>query len=464
MNEILTPVEMGEADRLAAEAGQAGPHLMENAGRAIARAIRARFTPQRTLVLAGPGNNGGDGYVVARLLHQAGWPVSVAATAAPRKNSDAAIAAARWRGPNLRFGARTTARAELVIDAVFGAGLARDVTGVIADALRAARKVVAVDVPSGLDGHTGEIRGFAPQAALTVTFFRKKPGHLLYPGRGLCGEVVLADIGIPSSVLGKLDVRLWENSPKLFALPQAHATDHKYTRGSVTVLSGAMTGAARMAAASARHAGAGLVTIVSQLHAEILRGGDPGVIVADEKLSVLLRDARRQVFVCGPGLDLAESTNGLAALIKAKRQIVADAGAFSAAAGAPEALVGCTIITPHSGEFTRVFGDPGRDRVSAARRAAARIGAVVILKGADTVIAAPDGRAAINSNAPAWLATAGSGDVLCGIAASLLAQGMAPFEAGCAAVFLHGRAAQMAGRLLIAEDLPRHLAQAIISL
>ncbi len=462
MHQLLTPDEMSTADRLAALAGLPGPQLMENAGRAIARAIRARFRPCRTLVLAGPGNNGGDGYVAARLLHQAGWPVSIAATAAPRRGSDAAAAAARWHGPNLRFGARAAARADLVIDAVFGAGLARDVTGVIADALRASRQVVAVDVPSGLDGATGLVRGFAPTACLTITFFRKKPGHVLFPGRALCGELVLADIGIPAAILTKLPTRLWENTPNLFALPTLAPTDHKYSRGTVTICGGSMTGAARLTAAAARHAGAGLVTIAADTHAEILRAGDPGVLIADEKLSVLLRDPRRAVWVCGPGLDLAEANRALAILRKSGRQIVADAGAFLAASGAPDALAGCTIITPHAGEFVRVFGDPGADRVAAARNAAARSGSVVVLKGADTIIASPDGRAAINTNAPPTLATAGTGDVLAGIAAAMLAQGMAPFDAACAAVWLHGRAAQLAGPGLVAEDLPAHLAAALL--
>jgi hydroxyethylthiazole kinase-like uncharacterized protein yjeF len=227
MLELLTPRQMAEADRLTIEGGIPGITLMDHAGRVVARAIRARFKPCRTLVLCGPGNNGGDGYVVARLLAQAGWPVTVAAFAAPKRGTDAAAAASRWRGPTARFGARAAGRADLVIDAVFGAGLARDVDGVTAETLRAAKRVVAIDVPSGVDGETGAVRGFAPQAALTVTFFRRKPGHVLLPGRDLCGEIVLADIGMPAKVLGRIRPSLFSNGPGLWTLRRPSATDQK---------------------------------------------------------------------------------------------------------------------------------------------------------------------------------------------------------------------------------------------
>ncbi|MBR0670941.1 NAD(P)H-hydrate epimerase, partial [Neoroseomonas soli] len=260
---LLTPEEMGRADALAIAGGIPGERLMEAAGRAVARAAMRHFRPCRTLVLAGPGNNGGDGYVAARLLEQAGWPVAVAALAPPQEGSDAALAAARWRGPMVRFAAEEAARAALVIDAVFGAGLARPVEGVVAGALAAARgPVLAVDVPSGLDGATGQVRGFAPRAAVTVTFFRLKPGHLLLPGRELCGETMLAEIGLPGTVLDQVAPRAWRNAPGLWRLPEPGIAAHKYTRGHVTILAGAgMTGAARLAAAGARRAGAGLVTL-----------------------------------------------------------------------------------------------------------------------------------------------------------------------------------------------------------
>jgi hydroxyethylthiazole kinase-like uncharacterized protein yjeF len=453
MHEVLTPKQMGEADRLTIEGGVSGVTLMENAGRAVARAIRARFTPCRTLVLCGPGNNGGDGYVTARLLAQAGWPVAVAAFAAPKRGTDAALAAARWRGPNARFGARAAGRAELVIDAVFGAGLTRDVDGVTAETLRAARRVVAIDVPSGVDGETGAVRGYAPQAALTVTFFRRKPGHVLLPGRDLCGELVLADIGMPARVLGRVKPQAFVNGPGLWTLRAAAAEDQKYARGTVTVYGGAMPGAARLSAMAARHAGAGLVCIAAEDGMANYRASEPGTIVLDGKLATLLEDARRRVWVCGPGLapDLAGKV--LARLLAAKRVVVADAGALTAQAGKPAGLAGAAVLTPHAGEFARVFGEAGANRPGAARAAAKLTGAVVVLKGSDTVIAAPDGRVAINDNAPPWLATAGSGDVLSGIIAARLAQGLAPFEAAASAVWLHGAAGRVAGEGMIAEDL-----------
>ena len=450
--ELLTPDESARADALSAVPADA---LMENAGRAVARAVRSRFSACRTLVLCGPGNNGGDGYVVARLLGELGWPVAVAALGAPRAGSAAAMAAARFGGPTAPFTSASVARAELVIDAVFGAGLARDLDDAVADVLRAARTVAAVDVPSGVEGATGAVRGYAPQAVLTVTFFRRKPGHLLLPGRDRCGETVLADIGLPASVLVAITPRTFANGPSLWEVREPTASGHKYSRGTVTVLGGTrMTGAARLAADAARRTGAGLVFIAAPRGGrKAYRAASPGTIILGAPLSDILNDPRHAVWVCGPGLGADAARKAFPVLRDAGRQIVADADSFTAFAGAPDALRGAAVLTPHLGEFTRVFGAPGTDRLAAVRAAALRTGAAVVLKGSDTIIAAPDGRAAINGNAPPWLATAGSGDVLSGIIAGLLAQGMAPWEAACAGVFLHGEAGQAAGARLIAEDL-----------
>lgn len=463
---LLTPAEMARADAAAIADGMPGERLMEAAGRAVARAAIATFRPCRTLVLAGPGNNGGDGYVAARLLEQAGWPVAVAALAPPGAGTDAAGAAARWRGPMRPFAPEEAARAGLVVDAVFGAGLARPVEGLVAATLAAAREpVLAVDVPSGLDGATGQARGYAPQAALTVTFFRRKPGHLLMPGRALCGRTILADIGLPARVLETIGPATWENGPGLWRLPAVSAGAHKYSRGLVTILAGAgMTGAARLAAAGARRAGAGLVTLVAPDRAagDVLRAGEPGTIVTEEPLPALLADPRRDVWVIGPGMAAGETTlAAFSAVAGAGRRVVADAGLLAAAGGAPERLRGAAVLTPHEGEFTRLFGSPAADRLAAARAAAARSGAVVLLKGPDTVVAAPDGRAAINAHAPPWLATAGTGDVLAGIIAALLGAGMAGFEAAAAAAWLHGEAALRGGGGLVAEDLPAQLPKAL---
>nr|WP_294560388.1 NAD(P)H-hydrate dehydratase [uncultured Rhodopila sp.] len=448
--ELLTPGQMARAD---AAAGVPGPVLMQAAGRAVARAVKRHFRPSRVLVLAGPGNNGGDGYVAARLLDQLGWPVRVAALAPPRDGSDAAGAARLWHGPMAAFDPAEAARADVVIDAVFGAGLARPVEGLVADTLHAARRVVAVDVPSGLDGATGAVMGFAPAAELTVTFFRLKPGHLLLPGRDLCGRIELADIGIPAAVLRDIASDTFANLPNLWRLPKLRDDGHKYSRGHVTVVGGAsMTGAARLAAEAARRAGAGMVTIAARGAAETYRSGEPGLLVSEAGIPTLLQDERRTVWVCGPGLGPDEARTVFPALVAAGRAVVGDADVFSAFAGNPDALRGAAVLTPHAGEFARVFGAPAH-RLDAAREAAKRTGAVVLLKGADTIIAAPDGRAAINLSAPPWLATAGAGDVLAGAIAGLLAQGMPAWDAAAAGAWLHGRAAQMAGPGMIVEDL-----------
>jgi hydroxyethylthiazole kinase-like uncharacterized protein yjeF len=427
MEEILTPAQMADADRLANNETA----LIEAAGRAVARAIMRRFRPCRCLVLAGPGHNGADGRAAARYLAHEGWPVTVLPLA------DATVVA--------------VARAALVVDAGFGAGLSRDLAPAVADLLKAARRIVAVDVPSGLDGATGAIRGYAPQADLTVTFFRRKPGHLLYPGRALCGDVVLADIGLPDSVLAAIGAKTWRNGPWLWTLPRRAATGHKYASGDVTVLSGTLGGAARLACAAARRSGAGMVTLAAETPMIL---PEAGLILRADPLATLLADQRRGVWVCGPGLGVAPAGAKLAALIAAGKTVLADADALTACAGAPEQLRGVAVITPHAGEFARVFGPVGPDKLAAARAAAAATGAVTVLKGADTIIAAPDGRAAINDNAPPWLATGGTGDVLAGIIAAFLAQGMPPFEAAAAGVWVHGEAAREIGPGLIAEDLP----------
>lgn len=434
--ELLTPAEMGRADLLAGNVEA----LMDAAGRAVARAILQRYRPCRVLVLAGPGNNGGDGIIAARYLAQAGWPVRV-------------LGLAEAQVEDMR-------RAELVIDALFGAGLTRDIAAPVAALLQAARRIVAVDVPSGLDGATGQVRGYAPQAELTVTFFRKKPGHLLYPGRALCGEILLRQIGMPETVLDEICPKAWENGPALFTLPRRVADGHKYAAGDVTVLAGTLPGAARLACAAARRAGAGMVTLAAETpknepaEAPMVLP-EAGLILRTDPLGMLLQDPRRHVWVVGPGLGVARAGEALAALLAAgSKTILADADALTACTGAPERLRGVAVITPHAAEFTRVFGPIGPDKLGAARRATALCGAVVVLKGADTVIAAPDGRAAINTNAPPHLATGGTGDVLAGLIASMLAQGMAPFEAACAGVWLHGEAAKLAGPGLLAEDLP----------
>ena len=454
---LYTPAQMGEVDRLGS-AHVPVATLMENAGRAVARAIRRHERPARVVVLCGPGNNGGDGYVAARHLAAMGWPVSVAELATPRVGTDAGDARAAYVGPYVPFTPEEAARADLVVDAVFGAGLSRDVDGLVAQTLRAARRVVAIDMPSGLDGATGLVRGYAPQATMTVTFCRLKPGHLLYPARGMLGRLVLADIGIPDSVLEAVPANTWQNEPGLWALPVLGAQSNKYTRGVVSICAGqSMPGATRLCASGARAVGAGLVRVAAGAAAPAYRLGQPGLIVDDAPLESLLEDRRRHVWVCGPGLSGAEVAQALPALLDSGRTVLADAGALTACAGQPDRLRGVAVMTPHTGEFARVFGAVGSNPPEQVRQAARATGAVVVLKGASTMIADPGGRLAINTHATAALGTAGSGDTLSGVIAALLAAGMPAWEAACAGVWLHGEAGLQAGPWPVAEDLDRYL-------
>jgi ADP-dependent NAD(P)H-hydrate dehydratase / NAD(P)H-hydrate epimerase len=471
---LLTPLQMGDADRATKASGIDGFDLMEAAGSAVAVAVGARWPMRSVTVLCGPGNNGGDGFVAARHLEAAGWPVQLALLGSRDKlGSEAAHAASLWKGPLVPFSPESLEGAGIVIDAIFGAGLSRPLDGkalAMVELLKVRGiPVCAVDVPSGIDGASGMILGAAAPAALTVTFFRKKPGHLLYPARGLCGDIEVADIGILPTVLDEIVPNTWENGPDLWqgGYPWPQPESYKYNRGEVLILGGeAITGASRMTAKAASRAGAGMVTLAAparvwsiyatSLIDEIVHGFD-GL----EEFEVLLADRRRNVIAIGPGAGVGASTKQFVlAALATKRVVVLDADALTSFAEAPQdlfqAIVGPCVLTPHAGEFTRLFHFEG-DKLQRTRSAAKQSNAVVVLKGPDTVIAAPDGRAIINSNAPAQLATGGTGDVLTGFVAALLAQGMPTFEAAAAAVWLHGAAAAEFGLGLVAEDLPNAL-------
>ncbi len=473
---LLSPEQMGHADRMAEEAGVASIELMENAGRGIFREIVAGWDKCRVLVLCGPGNNGGDGFVVARLLAEAGWPVRVALLGERgRLRGDAAVNLQRWTGPIERIDLKLDLSADLIVDGIFGAGLDRDIEGELADFIgqvnASGAQVVCIDVPSGLDGKDGCVRGVAVQGQLTVTFFRKKPGHVLFPGRGLCGAVKVVDIGIPSQVLATIDSRTFENRPGLWLLPSLLQEGNKFDRGHCVVVSGdeLHTGASRLSALAALRGGAGLVSIAGAREALLVHAGHVTSIMLAEAagaggLLSLLEDRRKNAVVIGPAAGVGEETRQkVLAVLGAGPGVVLDADALTSFADAPAELFRAirampdrsVVLTPHGGEFSRLFGDTGgADRLSSALAAAGVSGAVVVLKGADTVIAAPDGRAVINTNAPPFLATAGAGDVLAGLIGGLLAQGLAGFEAACAGVFIHGEAANLfGGPGLIAEDL-----------
>jgi hydroxyethylthiazole kinase-like uncharacterized protein yjeF len=467
---LLSVSQMNEADRLTMEAGISGALLMQHAGEAVAREIERRFLPRPVSVLCGPGNNGGDGFVVAAKLAQSGWPVRVALLGSIEAlGADAQHHARRWQGTVEPLAPGIIENAELVVDALFGSGLSRHLTaqvaGLLAYASRRGVPMIAVDMPSGITGDSGENWG-AAAAVCTVTFERKKPGHLLLPGRDLCGAVVVAEIGIPPAVLNSLGQDTWENTPELWRtkLPQLQASGNKYSRGHALLYGGyPMTGAARLAARAAARSGAGLTTIAVPEHAFAVYASSLTSIIAhplsgDQDLARLLEERRYSAFLIGPGAGVDDATRVRAlAMLATRKPVVLDADAISVFASRPDDLFqgirGPCVITPHEGEFSRIF-DAAGDKLARARRAARRSGAVVVLKGADTVIAAPDGRAVINSNAPSTLATAGSGDVLGGIILGLLTQGLDAFPAAAAAVWMHGDAAFEFGVGLLAEDLP----------
>ncbi len=439
---ILTPAEMYRADALAMARGISEKALIDRAGQAVAEEIVRRYGARRTVVLAGPGNNGKDGIVAGRILGAWGWPVVVT---------------------------DDLTGAELIIDALYGAGLNRAFPDEIAQRVKAAGvPIVSIDVPSGLDGRTGQPCGSAIQADLTVTFFRKKPTHLLFPGRALCGEIVVADIGIPDAVLADIAPTLSENARPM--LPEPRGDAHKFARGHAVVWTGPPlnTGAARLAAQAVARAGAGLVSLAGTPEALAVHAAHVSSIMLKpvgtrEDFRLLLADRRIASVCIGPAAGVSDATcKAVLQALKSEAAVVLDADALTAFADdagtlfkAVKARTAATVMTPHEGEFQRLFGTLGLDplnKVERARGAAAASGAIVLYKGPDTVIAHPDGRCVINGNGSSKLAVAGSGDVLAGIITGLLAQGMDGFEAACAGAWLHADAGNRCARP-VAEDL-----------
>jgi ADP-dependent NAD(P)H-hydrate dehydratase / NAD(P)H-hydrate epimerase len=483
--EVLTTAELERADRLAIAAGTPGFSLMLSAGQAVAAAAMDLVEEGPMLVIAGPGNNGGDGFVAAAELAARGRDVSVILLC-ERDNlqGDAASAARGWKYPVLPFNPQAIGKPALIIDALFGAGLDRPVKDepfAMIEAINAnGAPALSVDLPSGINGTSGSIMGTAVRAVETVTFFRRKPAHLLLPGRLHCGRVRVADIGIDAAVLSEISPKTFENVPSTWATayPVPDIEGHKYSRGHVVAVSGAIaaTGAARLAARGASRVGAGLVTLAtprdallvnaSALTAVMVRAVDTVIEFAE-----VLGDKRLNSCVIGPGAGVGQRTQDFVlSALSAKRSIVLDADALTSFADNPERLFEAikqsadpqVVLTPHEGEFPRLFSDisnkhPLRSKLERVRAAAERSGAVVLLKGPDTTVASPDGRATIAANAPPWLATAGAGDVLSGMIAGLLAQGVDAFEAASIGVWMHGEAAREAGPGLIAEDLPETL-------
>ena len=475
---LFSPEEMAEADRLTIAAGTPGYTLMTRAGEGIANVIQEMFPDaQKIGIYCGPGNNGGDGFVVAQLLKDAGRRVRLALLGeAGTLKGDAALAMADWQGETESLAAMQGDHFDLIVDALFGAGLSRDLSDTAADLVRQINartcRVLSVDLPSGIDGRTGQVRGVAIRADASVTFHRKKPGHVLHPGRSHCGSIRVVDIGINEDAQTSLNIRLFENQPALWAaeFPKADAGQHKYTRGHAIVLSGPelATGAARLTAQAALRVGAGLVSLAGEasalrIHAAHLTAIMLKSVESPDDLSRLLSGQRIGAIALGPGFGVTEDKGKLLdACIASDKPLVLDADALTLLSNDTsnrlDVLAGRTtpcVLTPHEGEFKRLFPDLSEidSKVDKARQAAVRAHAICVLKGPDTVIAAPDGRAAINTNAPPWLATAGSGDTLAGIITGLIAQTMPAFEAACAGVWLHGEAANRLGRGMTADDL-----------
>jgi hydroxyethylthiazole kinase-like uncharacterized protein yjeF len=487
MAELLTPSEMAEADRRTIAGGTPGIALMQRAGRAVADRVAARCPLGTSVFVAcGPGNNGGDGFIAARILRERGFPVRLALLGSREALvGDAAEAARLFGGEIEPMNADALRGAGVIVDALFGAGLSRPLTGLARQAVEAVARagdagvpVIAVDLPSGIDGASGAVRGAAVRASETVTFCRRKLGHLLMPGRLHTGKLRVADIGISDATVAAVGLKTFADEPPLWRayFPIPRPDGHKYQRGHAIVGSGPMhaTGAARLAARAALRAGAGLVTVVAEKAAiPVLAANLTAVMVREAKgaagLAKLLSDQRFNAVLLGPGQGVGAATRALViAAAKAKRSLVLDADALTSFEGRAAELakvlaaVPAVVATPHEGEFKRLFNREPQileteSKVEKVRLSAKRLGAVVVLKGPDTVIAAPDGRAAVAHNAPASLATAGAGDVLAGFVLGLLAQGMPAFEAAAAAVWLHGECAREFGPGLIAEDLAETL-------
>lgn len=486
---LLTPDEMAHADLMAAESGMSSFDLMVRAGHAVAATALRRF-PQalRFAVLCGPGNNGGDGYVAAGALAASGACVAVFALGETGSlKGDARLAFEAWGADVAPLPEFDPLAGDIVIDALFGAGLSRDVPSQVADVIAAVAEarlpVLAVDLPSGVSGRSGKPLGSAFQAEYTVTFMARKLGHLLLPGKSLCGDMEVVDIGIPKRIVEAAAGAFSENRPAIWAssLPLAGPESHKYRRGHLAVFSGeaSKTGAARLCALAGLKTGAGLVTMASPADAMAANAAHLTAVMlrqvdTDAELAEWLESARLSAFVLGPGFGIGSRARDFVLALKDK-PLVLDADGITSFKDDPAILFDAfapgetrLVLTPHEGEFGRLFPDLASDETLSkpekALRAAQRAHAAIVYKGADTVIAAPDGRVAINTNGPAWLATAGSGDVLAGMIGALLAQGMPAFEAAAAGVYLHGETARIAGPGMTAEDLAGHAGRAMADL
>lgn len=479
MLELLTADEMSRAEQMTMASGTPSLTLMENAGRGVTEEVVRRFPRgSKVVVLCGPGNNGGDGFVCARNLRERGYQVRVALLCKPEElGPDSKEMARRWDETIEPMTARSLEGSEVIVDALLGSGLNGPVNGVVGQLIEQATErempVVAVDVPTGIDMTYGNVQGIAFKAVSTVTFFRRKTGHVLLPGKRYCGDVRAVDIGIPNTVLAEIVPQTFLNEPDFWLryFPRLKSDGHKYDRGHAVVVSGPMesTGASRLAARASLRVGAGLVSLATSKAAFYINAAQLTSIMvsaydgAGGLAEILASDPRRNAVLIGPGAGAtAETRENVAAVLSSEATAVIDADGLTAFEGNPQELFALiqqrsapTILTPHKGEFDRIFPELGNaeSKLEQAKRAAEISGAVVVFKGPDTVVSAPDGLSAISENSPPWLATAGTGDVLAGLIVGLCAQGMSPLDAAVAGVWIHSDLARSFGPGLIAEDM-----------
>ena len=480
--EILSTADSARCDRFAVENGVSSQALMQRAGEAVSDAIRARWSMRPVLVLAGPGNNGGDGFIAAAALRDAGWPVRVMLLGdEARLGGDALWARSVWKTGLVTDSPDTSLKGGLVVDALFGAGLSRPLSGEAAAWCKALDEasvpVVSVDLPSGMNGDAVPVDGPCVAPDLTVTFHRRKLAHLIDPYAEKCGEVLLCDIGIPDGWASSVPPIARQTRAPVWpsAGAQTDPVAHKHRRGRVAVFSGgaSASGAARLAARAALRAGAGLVTVCSPPSASLVNASRLDAIMltrwsGGEDTARVLIDLRAQAAVLGPAMGLGEATrDSVLAALATGLPVVLDADALTSFEGAPEALFEVLharcVLTPHAGEFARLFGreDPSQNRLDQVGAAADRAGCTVLLKGPATLIATPGQLPWINRHASPWLATAGSGDVLAGMVAAGLSAGLSPHDSAAGAAWLHGDAGRRLGPGLIAEDLPEILPQVL---
>lgn len=463
---VLGPLQHRQLDSAALRSGALLSNLLWAAAQAVAAQVMLRWPHGRILVLCGKGLNGADGFLCAELLRRQGRQVDVLSFFPDEAlSSPTAWAQEQCKSQRVKLCDLSLSSYQLLIDGLLGAGLNRPLDAQTCALLKRVEQaqlpVCAIDLPSGLNGQTGQVMGGALKADCTVSFERFKPAHALLPGRVYCGDILLSDVGLPASAYDQVSVDTWINVPQVWSafFPWPSLSSHKYCRGHALIIGGArLSGASRLAARAAQRVGTGLVTL--QVPASVWR------VCAAALESVMVTpieddfaaDPRVSALLCGPGAGLNDQTRlRVLHLLATGKPTVLDADALSVFKGRPQqlwcAIEQTCVLTPHEGEFARLFDFDMPGKLERARAAAIQCGAVVVLKGADTVIAAPDGRCCINVCAPPFLATAGSGDVLAGLITGLLAQGMPAFEAAAAAVWIHAQAALLHGPGLIPEDI-----------